>query len=105
MSTPADQLKRTLYQLEMGSSSDPSGGHHEASSRLDMLTDVMRGFEQGEHDIRKVRSIFSQHAPSGFDVDLFIADQIKAGRYSDDSFESWPDEEPEDLGPNVVPLR
>lgn len=105
MSTPADQLKRTLYQLEMNSAEDPSGGRHESASRLDMLTDVMRDFEQGEYDIRHVRSIFSQHAPAGFDLDLFISDQIKAGHYAPDSLDPWPDEEPEDLGPNVVALR
>lgn len=98
------QLKRALWQAENGTSGEGHDFHPEAP-RIDSLIESMREFEHGEIDIVGLRAAFAGQAPKGFNLDAFIQDMIDAGEYSDDAFEPWPEEEPEDLGPNVVPIR
>ena len=103
MSHTLNQLRRTLWQAQNGSSGDPNGMHPD-NDLIERLVGVMWNFELGDTDITGVREAFKE-APKGFDLDLFISDMIAAGDYSSDAFEPWPEEEPEDLGPNVVPIR
>lgn len=103
MSETADQLSRLLFQLEIGHPEDPSGGYHPETPRIHMLVDAIEGFEIGDYDINHIRQLFAVHGPETFSIDAWIGEQVKAGRYGENAFEPWDDDE-EDLGPNVVPF-
>lgn len=104
MSDTSDQLSRSLFQLELGSPEDPSGGHHPETPRINMLVDAIEGFELGDYDITHIRQLFSMHGPKGFSIDAWIGEQVEAGNYGADAFDPHePDEE--DLGENVIPFQ
>lgn len=103
MSDTSDQLSRALFQLEIGQPEDPSGGHHPETPRINMLVDVIEGFELGDYDINHVREVFATHGPKNFSIDAWIGEQVEAGRYGDHVFQPWEPEE-EDLGENVIPF-
>lgn len=104
MSDPASQLRAVLYQLTIGLPDDPSGGYHEDSSRLDALTDIVRGFGMGEYDITFLQEVFRNAGPKNFDITAWVQQKVIEGVYHEDALLPDPEEEPEVLPENVIPL-
>ncbi|MBW7055435.1 hypothetical protein KY389_01835 [Paracoccus bogoriensis] len=104
MNHTLSQLRQALWQAENGASGEGQDFNPQAD-RIDTLVASLREFELGDIDITGLREVFAWGTPKGFNLEAFIQDQIEAGNYRKEALEPWPDEEPEDLGSNVVPIR
>ncbi|MDO5647372.1 hypothetical protein [Paracoccus sp. (in: a-proteobacteria)] len=97
-------LDRELWQIITGHPEDPSGGHHPEYERIAILTEGVRAFEFGLMDIDQLWKLFFNYGPSEFSIIDWVSDRVDEGVYEERALEPHEPEEPEDLGPNVIPM-
>lgn len=80
MNDPVSSLRPLLAVALTGTSEMPSPSTREAH-QIDMLADVIRGYELGDYDRSEVIAIFRSQEVPNFDIDLWIQSKEAEGVY------------------------